>query len=227
MEIEFSLTEEDYVALCQHAMKRILDPRAIRAGKMRVLLFATVSLLVIFFLNFSQAEPGEELKNLPLFVVFSAVVLGGCWALVTCGMRPRPIKLEEVRRQMREGRNALMLENRRVVLSAEMLTVNTKSLGSVTRPWTSIASVSATPNYLFIYLSESEAQIVPRRAFHSEAEFRAFVEAAQGYHARAGLERFADARPPSGPDRVSENPPAKPGGESGVTRQSGNADSVQ
>ena len=52
----------------------------------------------------------------------------------------------------------------------------TRPSGSTIRKWTSVERVVATPSHLFIYTSGIEAYVVPRRAFATDSEFKAFVD---------------------------------------------------
>jgi hypothetical protein len=52
----------------------------------------------------------------------------------------------------------------------------TRPSGSTIRNWTSVERVVTTPAHLFVYTSGIEAYVVPRRAFPTESQFKAFVD---------------------------------------------------
>ena len=51
-------------------------------------------------------------------------------------------------------------------------------------PWTTFRNLKVAEERLFIFMTKRLAYIVPRRAFDSEADYIAFVEAAQQYWAQ-------------------------------------------
>jgi hypothetical protein len=230
MEIEFSLTEEDFVALSRANARRLnLRVRREMRTSVRRFILAAVGILTLLYVLVlairdarKQPDALENLGHGVLLICFVSVIL---WLLTPFARKGWPASLRNMKRHFQEGRNALWLQKRRVAITSEGFSV-TGPFGSSITPWTMVERIAVTPNHAFLCLAEDNAHILPGRAFATEAEFRSFVETARQFHARAGLEKFADARPSSS-DQVSESPAPAPGGESGVARPSGNADSVQ
>jgi hypothetical protein len=79
-------------------------------------------------------------------------------------------------RLLSEGQNREFHGECELEASDDVLT-ETRPSGSTTRNWTSVERIVTTPSHLFVYTSGIEAYVVPRRAFSTDSEFNAFVDA--------------------------------------------------
>ena len=87
-------------------------------------------------------------------------------------------------RLLSEGQNKQFYGRCELAASDDALT-ETRPSGSTIRNWTSVERIVTTPSHLFVYTSGIEAYVVPRRAFPSDSEFSAFVDAIRK---RSGVE---------------------------------------
>ena len=73
--------------------------------------------------------------------------------------------------------------------AGDVALTETRPSGSTIRNWTSVERIVTTRLHLFVYTSGIEAYVVPRRAFSTEFEFKAFVDTIAK---RSGVEATAD-----------------------------------
>jgi hypothetical protein len=66
----------------------------------------------------------------------------------------------------------------------ESLTVRTNHSTTCIR-WSGISKIAETADHAFLYISSTEAHVVPRRAFASVRDFEAFIDRAIKYHESA------------------------------------------
>lgn len=98
-----------------------------------------------------------------------------------------------MKRILKEGRNRSVLGRHEIVLEESKLIERT-SLNKMHNAWSGIERVLENDRHIFIYLSGSQAHVIPKRAFESQEEARTFFETAKAYHGRAqGLPQYCGA----------------------------------
>lgn len=85
---------------------------------------------------------------------------------------------------LRGAERAGLLQPLNCRLTPEAIVFQT-AVGEWGFPWRAITDVTQTSEHLFLHTSRIDAEIVPRRAFASAADFELFAEAARQLQRRA------------------------------------------
>lgn len=166
MQISFDVVLEDIHAFNLHYATHAELPRR-NQFRVRVALTAVLAAL-LFALGFAISAP------LPFWII-GALILLGWWA--TYPRRIEAISRASTARLYRDGRNVGMLGPHTVAFDDEWLSELTPHREVRTR-WQAVEQAVVTPQHLFLYVSGFSAVIVPLRAFATDAERTAFIEAA-------------------------------------------------
>jgi hypothetical protein len=81
-------------------------------------------------------------------------------------------------------RNRRLFEPKVLQVAADGLSMSDPS-GTGTTRWHAVRWIVQHPEYVFFYLTDTQAVIVPKRAFADERGFDEFVDTARSYHAEA------------------------------------------
>lgn len=79
----------------------------------------------------------------------------------------------------------LISRHNRTILTGHTLTLGEDGFASETiyahadYRWHAVQKLRRTPRYLFIYVTQSGAHVIPRRAFHDDADWNAFYDFCQ------------------------------------------------
>ena len=170
MDIEYEISVDDILALNLYHHQQSPSARRTRM----LLQYGPPVILVIIFLIQASLTGGSPVSALPW------LFFAGIWVIFV------PFSL---RRSMRKKVAKLILESQdnrvtgkhKLSLTPDAVTDKTGS-GKTKTKWRDVRKLVATNQYLYIYISDTLAHIVPRRAFASEAEFREFVDSAMRYY---------------------------------------------
>jgi hypothetical protein len=189
VEVEFNLTPEDLQARVRFRRGRKAQPAA------RWPWLVLLGLLVLMFV-FSNAKPGAPaLGFLPGMGVGALAALALCILFVVLVLRSQ-------NKALQDPRNQWLFATRRITLSPEELTI-TSWFARFSYRWEVIWDIGVTPDHVFLFLTSTDAAIVPRRAFRDEQQFEEFVALARRYQ--------QGAAPPAGiMDALPAESPARP-----------------
>jgi len=76
---------------------------------------------------------------------------------------------------MISGKNKTLLTEHTITLQEDSFTVETTYSKTVSK-WPSAQKLGRNKSYIFIYVSQHAAHVVPRRAFHDEDQWNAFYD---------------------------------------------------
>src|ERR1043165_2690233 len=156
MTIRYRNTFRDVMAFCLYHY-----PRApVTIGSYGIL-FAVLSFIIF------QALPKEG-NVVTKILVFSAMEIIAFLALAV-------VLALSVVLSMVSRRNRTFLTEHTIVLGEEIFTEETV-YNKTEQKWTSVQKLARTKHYLFIYLAQHMAHVVPRRAFRDDAEWDAFYD---------------------------------------------------
>jgi hypothetical protein len=175
MEVEFSLIPEDLVALSEYHSSQLP----------RWKIFLYLGLIILgagaFILRIRQFV-NEAGTTIGLSVAVIAIFGGLIYYL-----NRHRIAARNIRRQLRQGKNARLLEQRTLKISPEGISYLSAELAAMTM-WTAVEKIVVRKDHAFFYVGTATAHILPRRAFANDQEFTDFVETAQRYFEAANKE---------------------------------------
>jgi hypothetical protein len=178
MEVEYSLTPKDIVALTQYHAARL------PANPMRSSWATWVLASAMLIMGAGQLGASLWFGTGELLVI--GLLTLGCGVWLTLGLRrPKGQSAFSVRRMLKQGDNARMLEPQGLQITEAGLT-STTALSSAFREWKGIREIAVTEDYALFYYAEKAAYIVPRSAFADEGEFTSLVDTAKRYRREAG-----------------------------------------
>jgi hypothetical protein len=177
MEIEYSLTFDDLLALWRHIRKegdRFWAARV--ACYWACIILVTASVMTGFVLihpsNKWRGPPGEEFFGLGFYLAGLVLVM----RVAADHGRARMM-----RRLYERGPDRWVLASRRLIIGPEAYSV----IGAPYHTqiaWAGIWKIAVTKEHAFFYLSPMHAYIVPRRAFSDPKSFEEFVALARRFH---------------------------------------------
>jgi hypothetical protein len=162
MVVEFENTLDDVLALNIYHHQQ--SPKARRTH--RLLQFGPAAILVLVFLGqmlFTRSSPVSSLPWLMFAVVWTLFVP----FMLRRSMRKRVLQL------FAEGKSKGMLGSHKLSLTSTGVTDKT-GFGTTETAWRNVRKVVSTNEYVFIYISDTAAHIVPRRAFADAERFHEF-----------------------------------------------------
>lgn len=178
MEVEFSLTLDDVVALVR-AHQRRNRPAKVSVSSMWVWLVILAFLVGQFLVNrFAGGDQrGPSLAG--ALTLGLGVFLGG--GLMLCLF----ISLGKVFIQTQKGfaqdpRNQWFFTPQRVTISPDGFTTASWFSATMLR-WATIWDIAVTSDHAFFWTTTNQAHIVPRRAFSDQHHFQAFVALTRQY----------------------------------------------
>jgi hypothetical protein len=156
MTIRYQNSFRDVIAFCFYHY-----PRApVTIGSYGIL-FAVLSFIIF------QALPkdGSVVTKIVLFAVMEVIAFSVLAAVLALS-----VVLSMVSR-----RNRTFLTEHTIVLGEQIFTEETV-YNKTEQKWTSVQKLARTRRYIFIYLAQHMAHVVPRRAFRDDAEWDAFYD---------------------------------------------------
>ncbi len=173
MEVEYTLTLDDYIAF-QHYMMRTSP--ALR----RPIWMGYAAIVVLISLLFYFNEGWKSWEN----VLFSLAFLVGGLALYAWLVRSSAGYT--ARRLMKEGKNKGTFGQHTLKLGQDGV-VETTEVGETRASWAGVERVTESETYIFIFLSSSMAHVIPKRSFASATQAEQFYQLAQDYYRHAQI----------------------------------------
>jgi hypothetical protein len=178
-QVEYTLTLEDAAAFFRYDQK--LSPRARRkagippwVGLISVGVVVSVGVLIRVMLRLPSTVPGLDWVDWALGVLL-------VWYLFIYFFKDRLTVRKSLRAVRRKPR---VFEPKTMTVAPEGLGLSSASGESCTR-WHAVVWVIEHGEHAFFYLTETEALIVPKRAFADGRQFEDFVDTARRYHEAA------------------------------------------
>lgn len=181
MKATYELTHDDLAAFIEYHQRSSPTARRQRIGCLGVALCALMILPVGILLTTDKPVLETAMDIWPLLL---GPLLFAILAVPYIRWRTRQMS----NRLLSEGQNKEFYGRCELEAGADALT-ETRPSGSTIRNWTSVERIAATPSHLFVYTSGIEAYVVPRRAFSTESEFRAFVDTI-AEHSGVGVQTY-------------------------------------
>ena len=125
------------------------------------ILFAVLSFIIF------QALPkeGNVVTKILVFAVMEFIAFSGLVVVLALS----------VVLSMVSSRNKTFVTEHTIVLEEDIFTEETV-YNKTEWKWTSVQKLARTRRYIFIYVAQSMAHVVPRRAFRDDAEWNAFYD---------------------------------------------------
>jgi hypothetical protein len=168
MKVAFELTRDDLATFIDYHQRSSPVARKQKSGCLLVAIAAMLILPAGILLTTEKPilESAMDIWPLLLGPLLFAII-----AVPYLRWRARTMS----NRLLSEGQNKEFYGRCELELGADALT-ETRPSGSTIRNWTSVERIVVTPSHLFIYTSGIEAYVVPRSAFSTESEFKAFAD---------------------------------------------------
>jgi hypothetical protein len=189
VEVEFSLTAEDYKAwVAFHKRNRPASrkpaPGLHRTGQPRPrgklgrwLFLVLVAVWAALFAT-SPSTTFHEFLGYGLAALVGAIV--GGLAILFLLAWARVVEIRSTNELVEDPRNRWLVGPRRLRISPEGIHVS----GEYTRSfitWPTVWFIGATDEHIFLYIATTQAHIVPRQAFADRSDFEAFLTLAARY----------------------------------------------
>ena len=125
-----------------------------------------VGFAMISFIAFQGLPKDEDaLTKVIAFAIFELMAF--CFVAAVLAL--------SVALSMVSRKNKTILTEHTIILGEEGFTEETP-FNKTEQKWTIVQKLARTKRYIFIYVAQHMAHVVPRRAFHNEAEWNAFYE---------------------------------------------------
>lgn len=164
MELEFQLTEEDYVNFnMDHAKKSETMKKSILIQRILGPIIFMVAPFVI-----------TRFSDIPLWywlIVF--IILSFIWFFYYPNYAEWEIK-RRVKKMFTEGNNENLFNVRKLIVDGERLS-EISAIGESKVSWDKVISLDESEDYLYIYLSSVSAHIIPKRVFKNIQEQEEFI----------------------------------------------------
>lgn len=168
MNASFEITRHDLAALIEFHQGTSPVARKQKLGCFAIALAGLLMLPVGIVLTSAPPRLQTAINIWPLFL---GPILFALFAMPYMRWQTRQMS----NRLLREGKNSRFYGHCELTIDSDGLT-ETRPSGVTTRKWSAVERVAVTPQHLFIFTSGTEAYVVPRLAFQTEAEFTTFVE---------------------------------------------------
>lgn len=163
-ELEYELIAQDYIDFNLYHLKY--------SGKIKNLLF--IQRFIMPLIYFAMAFILARSTNVPLWVwliVSAAVYL--LWVFVY------PVRMEKnlsrkLSKALKQDKNTKLLGKHSIILNSEGIT-DTGNGGETKVKWSSILDFVNYKDHMFIFITESRAFIIPKRAFITEDALNSFT----------------------------------------------------
>lgn len=123
----------------------------------------------------------------PILFFMALLIVTGVWTTLGGKRRgPTNRQLANIRSLYEEGKNRALFGHHHVRLLPDRIELTTEfSRGEF--KWEAVERVVEDEGYVFIYVSALNAFVINKKYFTGEAQARAFLQQAQGYHEQALL----------------------------------------
>jgi small-conductance mechanosensitive channel len=171
MEINFNLTEEDYIHFNLYHIKN--SKSAIRSLNVQRFLTPVFFILLSYILSLAGDTPFIE-----LFIAFFITSI--LWILFYPKYFYSSIT-RRIKKMFREGKNGDLLGKHVLSMTDEGL-VESRSNGQTKLNWSGIISLKEDKQYFYLYNSSVSALILPKRELANEEEVRNFLNSKVADH---------------------------------------------
>jgi hypothetical protein len=168
MEIDYELTKDDLYAFQWRGA--YTSPRA-RRMMWKTYLYWFIALFLLSILPAIGADGFSlSLVNISILLVTFPLVVLATWFLTRRGLRSHILQLlkDEKPEKGQLGMHRVVLEDSGIV--------ETTAVNETSTAWAGIDRIEQDSDYIFIYTSQIQAHIIPKRAFKDAAEAEAFIE---------------------------------------------------
>jgi hypothetical protein len=170
MVVEFENSLDDVLALNLYHHQQ--SPKARRTRQL--LQYGPAAILVLVFLGQLVLTEASPISALP-WLMFAVV-----WTLFVPFMLRRSMR-KRVLQLFVEGKSRGMVGSHKLSLTSTGVTDKT-GFGTTETAWRNVRKVVSTSEHLFIYVGDTAAHIVPRRAFPDVARFHEFRDTVFRYY---------------------------------------------
>ena len=173
MVIDYENLMEDILALNLYHHQQSTEGRRTR----QILQYGPPAILVLIALGQVSVFGTAITSSLPW------LFFAGIWAFFVPYSLRRNMK-KKVARMVLGSDSSRITGQHKLSLSSDAVTDKGNS-GKTKTKWAEVHKVVATSRHVFIYISDTAAHIVPRRAFEDESKYREFVDMAMRYYKAA------------------------------------------
>lgn len=174
--VDFDLTEDDYMQYIQYHFRRSDDAKA---GRRRMAIFGTMAFVV--FAYGTKDDPHYGIQAPALYAVRLALTVAAAAFFISIYFRvARPLLM---RGMVRNSRLRQSLGKTRLELQDDGVhVINDDGRGRLT--WEACRGVVEESDYIYLIMAPMRAFVVPKRAFATPDDAKAFVGIArERYHA--------------------------------------------
>jgi hypothetical protein len=117
--------------------------------------------------------------------------------------------LRSQKKTLKDARNQWLFATRRMALTPEEFSI-TSWFSRFYYRWEVVSDIAVTPGHVFLFLTSTDAAVVPRRAFRDQQHFEEFVALASRYREGAappaGVRDALPAEAPRRPTTITRAP---------------------
>ena len=172
MTIRYQLTVDDQIAINYfYNTKSSIAQKKIRNMK---ILYAFALLPCIFIITFVMTK---------IFII--ATIISLCFGLLIYKFTETAVIIranKNTRKMYELDKNKALYQETTLTISQEYIET-ISSLAEGRMKWSLVEKIAIEEDYIFIFVSENGAIIIPNRAFQNQAQRREFIELINRYHA--------------------------------------------
>jgi hypothetical protein len=205
MEVEFNLTLKDALAFAQHCQQKT-------AGRQKLIgnwIWYVILIVLIGWILFSDPKNRSFARALDFLLPgFMGAVLG----VIGTGLffiRWYKISVQGVQQSLNDPRNQSIFERKRLTISADGLTLETRMVREFDH-WGAFLEIEAAPTYIYFWIGSNSAHVIPATAFRDHKEIEDFVALARRYYEgqnRARSEAITTGQPAPSTDFIRRDSP--------------------
>jgi YcxB-like protein len=181
LSIDFELTAEDVAAIARSsiALRPYLRQRRILAYRLM-----TLGLLVAAGWLFYLQQNLDRNVSQVLAVMAAVLLVRGGYLLAFSAHGLRRALARRVVLSYQEPANHKLLGWRHVSIDPAGIR-QSASLAEAFWKWNAIEQIELVDDYLLLHIGSVQSLVIPHRAFHTDAHFRAFLASAREFHQQA------------------------------------------
>ena len=164
MQLDFELTEEDYI---NYNLYHVKKSPSIKRSILFQRIFGPIVFMIAPFIAVKVSEPPL------LFWLFMFGITSIIWITFYPKYANWEIKTR-AKKMLQEGNNENMFDKRSLILTEEGIK-ETSSIANSKINWDKIISLDETDDYIYIYISSISAYIIPKRVFKDKTEQKLFI----------------------------------------------------
>lgn len=181
LSVDFELTAEDVAAIARSsiALRPYLRQRRILAYRLM-----TLGLLVAAGWLFYSLENLDRSLSQVLAVLAAVLLVRGGYLLAFSTHGLRRALARRVVLSYQEPANHKLLGWRRISIDPASIR-QSAPLAEACWKWNAIEQIELVDDYLLLHIGSVQSLVIPHRAFHTDAHFRAFLASAREFHQQA------------------------------------------